>query len=102
MNHTTRLATGRLITGLLAMAFAMPTQSGAQTLTIAVRAGPESIDPHFTATGTHAEALKHVFDTLTWSGEYDIPVRFDTDWLQIGHDGGLLQWQGVTLVETRL
>ena len=41
----------------------------AQTLNIGVRAGPESIDPHFTATGTHAEALKHVFDTLTWSGD---------------------------------
>lgn len=41
-------------------------------------------------------------DTLTWSGEYDIPVRFDTDWLQIGHDGGLLQWQGVSLTELRL
>ena len=41
----------------------------AQTLTIGVRAGPESIDPHFTATGTHAEALKHVFDTLVWSGD---------------------------------
>jgi peptide/nickel transport system substrate-binding protein len=40
----------------------------AQTLTIGVRAGPESIDPHYTATGTHAESLKHVFDTLTWSG----------------------------------
>ena len=39
----------------------------AQTLTIGVRAGPESIDPHYTATGTHAEALKHVFDTLVWS-----------------------------------
>ncbi len=34
-----------------------------------MRAGPESIDPHFTATGTHAEALKHVFDTLIWSGD---------------------------------
>ena len=41
----------------------------AQTLTMGVRAGPESIDPHFTASGTHAEALKHVFDTLTWSGD---------------------------------
>lgn len=41
----------------------------AQTLTIGVRAGPDSIDPHFTASGTHAEALKHVFDTLTWSGD---------------------------------
>jgi peptide/nickel transport system substrate-binding protein len=41
----------------------------AQTLTIGVRAGPESVDPHYTATGTHAEALKHVFDTLVWSGD---------------------------------
>ena len=41
----------------------------AQTLTIGVRAGPDSIDPHFTASGTHAEALKHVFDSLTWSGD---------------------------------
>ena len=41
----------------------------AQTLTIGVRGGPDSIDPHFTATGTHAEALKHVFDTLIWSGD---------------------------------
>jgi peptide/nickel transport system substrate-binding protein len=41
----------------------------AQTLTMGVIAGPESIDPHFTATGTHSEALKHVFDTLTHSGD---------------------------------
>ena len=41
----------------------------AQTLTIGVRGGPDSIDPHFTATGTHAESLKHVFDTLVWSGD---------------------------------
>ena len=47
----------------------LPEQALAQTLTIGVRAGPESIDPHFTATGTHAEALKHVFDTLVWSGD---------------------------------
>lgn len=40
----------------------------AQTLNIGVRAGPLSIDPHFTATGTHAEALKHVFDTVVRSG----------------------------------
>src|ERR687893_729834 len=39
----------------------------AQTLTIGTRAGPESIDPHYTASGPHAEALKHVFDTLVWS-----------------------------------
>jgi peptide/nickel transport system substrate-binding protein len=43
--------------------------AGAQTLTMGVIAGPESIDPHFTATGTHSESLKHVFDTLTHSGD---------------------------------
>jgi peptide/nickel transport system substrate-binding protein len=56
----------------------------AQTLTIGVRAGPESIDPHFTATGTHAEALKHVFDTLTWSGDkLQIEPRLALSWKAI-------------------
>jgi peptide/nickel transport system substrate-binding protein len=44
-------------------------QATAQTLTMGVIAGPESMDPHYTATGTHSEALKHVFDTLTHSGD---------------------------------
>lgn len=52
-----------------ASALLLSTAAVAQTLTIGVRAGPDSIDPHFTATGTHAEALKHVFDTLVWSGD---------------------------------
>ena len=59
----------------------LPTQSDAQTLTIGVRAGPESIDPHFTATGTHAEALKHVFDTLVWSGDgLELEPRLAESW----------------------
>ncbi|MEZ0168427.1 ABC transporter substrate-binding protein [Microvirga sp. TS319] len=41
----------------------------AQTLTIGVRAGPASMDPHFTAAGTHAEAVKHVFEPLVKSGD---------------------------------
>jgi peptide/nickel transport system substrate-binding protein len=53
----------------LAASVALAGTAAAQTLTIGVRAGPESIDPHYTATGTHAEALKHVFDTLVWSGD---------------------------------
>jgi len=55
--------------------------AGAQTLTIGVRAGPESIDPHFTATGTQAEALKHVFDTLVWSGDgLEVQPRLAESW----------------------
>ena len=53
----------------------------AQTLTIGVRGGPDSIDPHFTATGTHAEALKQVFDTLVWSGDgLEIEPRLAETW----------------------
>ena len=53
----------------------------AQTLTIGVRGGPDSIDPHFTATGTHAEALKHVYDTLVWSGDgLELEPRLATSW----------------------
>ena len=63
----------------LGAALALPVS--AQTLTIGVRAGPESIDPHFTATGTHAEALKHVFDTLTWSGDgLEVQPRLAESW----------------------
>jgi peptide/nickel transport system substrate-binding protein len=56
-----------------ALAFALVIAAAApgfaQTLTIGVRAGPESMDPHYTGTGTHAEAMKHVFDTLITSGD---------------------------------
>lgn len=53
----------------------------AQTLTIGVRGGPDSIDPHFTATGTHAEALKHIFDTLVWSGDgLELEPRLAESW----------------------
>ncbi len=59
----TRILLAAVLAGFLAGT------ASAQTLTIGVRAGPESIDPHFTATGTHAESLKHIFDTLVWSGD---------------------------------
>ena len=59
----------------------LATSALAQTLTIGVRGGPDSIDPHFTATGTHAEALKHVFDTLVWSGDgLELEPRLAESW----------------------
>ena len=46
-----------------------------------------SIDPHFTATGTHAEALKHVFDTLIWSGDgLEIEPRLAESWKAVDAD----------------
>ena len=63
---------------------AAPPLAFAQTLTIGVRGGPDSIDPHFTATGTHAEALKHVFDTLVWSGDgLELEPRLAESWKAI-------------------
>ena len=65
-------------------ATALATSAFAQTLTIGVRGGPDSIDPHFTATGTHAEALKHVFDTLVWSGDgLELEPRLAESWRAI-------------------
>jgi peptide/nickel transport system substrate-binding protein len=65
----------------LSFAVALVTSAAAQTLTIGVRGGPDSIDPHFTATGTHAEALKHVFDTLVWSGDgLELEPRLAESW----------------------
>lgn len=56
---------GLLATGLLVATALTPiAQAEAQTLTIGVRAGPESIDPHWSTLGSHAEALRHIFDTL--------------------------------------
>ena len=66
-------------------ATALVTSAVAQTLTIGVRGGPDSIDPHFTASGTHAEALKHVFDTLVWSGDgLELEPRLAESWRTIG------------------
>jgi peptide/nickel transport system substrate-binding protein len=66
-----------------AASFALLAGAAAQTLTIGVRAGPESIDPHYTATGTHAETLKHVFDTLVWSGDkLQLEPRLAESWTQ--------------------
>jgi len=72
------------LTGLLCTT-AIVTTALAQTLTIGVRGGPDSIDPHFTATGTHAESLKHVFDTLVWSGDgLELEPRLAESWKVVG------------------
>lgn len=73
---------GSIRSAVFGFGFAMLASSvSAQTLTIGVRGGPDSIDPHFTATGTHAEALKHVFDTLVWSGDgLELEPRLAESW----------------------
>lgn len=42
-------------------------------------------------------------EALTWSGSFDVAVRFDDDWLQVGLDpGGLLNYDPIILRELRL
>ncbi|MCB8819014.1 ABC transporter substrate-binding protein [Microvirga rosea] len=59
--------------GALAVALLAGTMLGhsasAQTLTMGLRAGPDSIDPHWSTLGSQAEALRHIFDTVVMADE---------------------------------
>lgn len=57
-----RRARAALLSAALLLGF--PVAGQAQTLTMGVRAGPDSIDPHWSTLGSHIEALRHVFDSL--------------------------------------
>ena len=70
-----------------ALGLAAAGAASAQTLTMGVRGGPESMDPHFSALGSHAEAAKHIFDTLVWSGtDLQIEPGLATSWTAIDDD----------------
>lgn len=61
--------------------------AGAQTLTIGVRGGPESMDPDYSALGTHAEAAKHIFDTLVQADEnLHLQPGLALSWMPINAD----------------
>ncbi|WHZ38631.1 MULTISPECIES: ABC transporter substrate-binding protein [unclassified Sagittula] len=52
----------RCATAALALLAAVPAM--AEDLVIGLRAGPDSIDPHWSTLGSQAEALRHIYDTL--------------------------------------
>jgi uncharacterized protein (TIGR02217 family) len=55
-----------------------------------------------TASGTGA-MYPQPREALVWSGQFDVPVRFDNDWLQLSLDpGGLLNYTSVLVRELRL
>ncbi|MBM9594307.1 ABC transporter substrate-binding protein [Roseitranquillus sediminis] len=54
------LKTGLAVAALTAAAPA----AFSQELVIGLRAGPDSIDPHWSTLGSQAEALRHIYDTL--------------------------------------
>ncbi|TQV74376.1 ABC transporter substrate-binding protein [Denitrobaculum tricleocarpae] len=74
-------ASAALALGLTFAAGSFLASAQAQTLTMGVRGGPESLDPHFSALGSHAEAAKHIYDTLVWSGDdLQIEPGLATSW----------------------
>ena len=82
MRHQNFLAPIAFALGLAAAGVA-----SAQTLTMGVRGGPDSMDPHFSALGPHAEAAKHIFDTLVWSGtDLQIEPGLATSWKAVDED----------------
>jgi peptide/nickel transport system substrate-binding protein len=86
MRHASKLAflRGTALAAGLALAAGA---ASAQTLTMGVRGGPESMDPHYSALGVHAAAAKHVFDTLVWSGDdLQIEPGLATSWEPIDED----------------
>jgi len=60
----------------------------------------------YTTYGSAGAATKYSLqtgDTLDWSGEFDVPVRFDMDELQCSIDApGVYSWNRITLVELRI
>ncbi|MGF9694289.1 ABC transporter substrate-binding protein [Rhizobium sp. 0TCS1.26] len=73
-------------TTLLAAALlgGVSTAALAADLTVGVRAGPLSIDPDFTAAGTHAEAMKHIYDSLIKSGNnLELEPGLATSWTAV-------------------
>ena len=59
----------------------------AQDLTIGLRAGPDSIDPHWSTLGSQAEALRHVYNTLVGVDEnLQLIPELATSWEPIDED----------------
>ncbi|WP_376099403.1 ABC transporter substrate-binding protein [Roseomonas sp. CCTCC AB2023176] len=61
--------------------------AGGPTLTMGLRTGPESIDPHWSTLGGHIEALRHVFDSLIGQDEnLGLKPALATSWRAVADD----------------
>lgn len=84
----------------LAHAITNITGSGPYTFTLATNTAGKTI-----TLGTGAgKKYPQIAEALTWSGEFDVPCRFDTDELraEIVGRGPILRWDSIPIVEVRL
>lgn len=59
----------------------------ADDLTVGVRAGPDSIDPHWSTLGSQAESLRHIFDTLVGvDKDLQLQPAIATSWTPVDDD----------------
>ncbi|MEM7693495.1 MAG: ABC transporter substrate-binding protein [Pseudomonadota bacterium] len=66
---------------------ALPQLALADTLTVGVRAGPDSIDPHFSALGPNSDALKHIYDPLVGTAaDLQLEPALATAWEAVDED----------------
>jgi peptide/nickel transport system substrate-binding protein len=93
MNRRHLLAAAGASAALLPLPALLPGRARAQgtvtpgTLTIGVRTGPESIDPHWSTLGGHIEALRHVFDSLIGQDEkLGLRPALATSWRPVAED----------------
>lgn len=75
------------------------TGSGPYTFTLTTDTNGKTV----LLSGGIGRKFPQITETLTWSGEFDVPCRFDTDQLRaeiVGH-GPILRWDSIPIVEIR-
>lgn len=82
------------VSGAGPFTFILATNTSGKTITVGAGAGAK---------------YPQAADVMTWTGQFDVPCRFDVDSLQAGQSGGpesgssgVLVWQSVPIVEIRL
>lgn len=75
------------VSGTGPFVFVLATNTAGKTITLG-----SGLGSHFPQTS----------DTLTWTGQFDVPCRFDTDAMAVVMSQGLYSWSGMSITEIRL
>lgn len=74
------------------------TVAGATTVTVDL----DTLEFTAYTSGGTLESYAHVDDVWDWTGEFDVPVRFDTDQMKLVQEDVLVRaWEGIPIVEIK-